>query len=171
METNQELDYADSGGRTLGTNSGPTLVNANNQLKGFEPIYVSPDLEDILDRQEFNVYHEEVHGTILMPRISFGLNDDDQPIRDEDYSDYVNLVKGVDPKYYSRKRNRRRGLGSGLACPECPQSSRISVFPNPLYNPTIEEMIPYARIKDTPDTYIVMADDPVCEFNDLSMTS
>ena len=92
------------------------------------------------------------------------MNDDDQPIKDEDYGDYVNLVGGVDPKHYSRRRGRGQQGGGGKGGSVSSGGNGVQVFGNPLYNPTIEEMIPFARIKDSPDTYIVMADDPVREY-------
>lgn len=151
IETNREEDYSDGQQRTLESSGGPIILSpdAQHSIKGFEPIYVSPELEDILDRKSHDVYHEEVHGTVLMPRLSFSKNDDDQPIREAD----LELVPGVDP------RPIRKGSGCGKS-----GCQGVSVHPNPLYNPTIEEMIPFAKIRESKDTFIVMADDPVCEF-------
>jgi len=147
--------------------------NAQNSLKDTKPIYISPDLEDIIDQQNYNVYHEEIHGTIIMPRIKFGLNNDDDCIRaEEDYADYANIVPGVKTNYLEqnpktwRKPNEWKPINRQPRYPNsiAYQNFPVRVYSDPNYNPTIEEMIPYAKIRNTPDTYIVMADDPVREF-------
>ncbi len=108
-----------------------------------------------------------------MPRIKFGLNNDDDCIRaEEDYADYANIVPGVKTNYLEqnpktwRKPNEWKPINLQPRYPNsiADQNSLVRVYPDPNYNPTIEEMIPYAKVRNTPDTYIVMADDPVREF-------
>lgn len=125
-------------------------------------------MEDIIDQQNYNVYHEEIHGTIIMPRIKFGLNNDDECIRaEEDYADYANIVHGDKTNYLEQNPNTlRKPINRQPRYPNsiAYQNFPVRVYSDPNYNPTIEEMIPYAKIRNTPDTYIVMADDPVREF-------
>lgn len=171
LETENGLDNEDRGKTpNLGA---PVLLSPNvlNSLSG-QPIYLSPDLEDIIDQQNYDVYHEEVHGTILMPRIKFGLDSDEECIRgEEDYQDYANIVPNIKTRNYLERRPgsvKRAGIWNNQyrqqRIPGTDPKAPVRIYPNPNYSPTIEEMIPYAKIRDSKDTFIVMADDPVREF-------
>ena len=144
------------------------------------PWVVAPDLEDYNDRND--IKHDFVRGSIIMPRIQF-LLDDGPSYDDREYDDYAGIYEPVDncrkeklkpdlkgqfswrAVHKNRKSKREKQQDKMAKIMKSRRNEPIPMIPD-YRDPTLEEMVPFYRIKENEDTIILMADDPVLIIND-----